>query len=759
MHQKPGGAPVRVLGDAPPPPTVWNEASPTFLPPDGQSDPRYMHCTTNAIPASASLAQKYALPISVVVHPLNDPSQEALGGRLAVPVVNFGSTCGVIRCKRCRTYINPFVSFIDAGRRWRCNVCGLLNDVPSDYYCSLDGNGRRRDHAERPELNYGTVEYIAPADYMVRPPQPPCFLFVIDVSQRSIQSGLLREVCAAVDAALDQMPGGSRTQVGFLTFDASLHYYNLKSTLQEPQMLAVADLDEPFLPLPTDLLVNLQESKALVRSLLAKLPGLFANTAIPDAALAPAIQSACAMMQHIGGKMLVFQSILPTLTGKTPTSSALRPREDTKLLGTERESALYTPSTDFFKTLALEVCSKNQMSVDIFSCCEYYADLANLVPLCRYTDGQLWHYPNFDAARDGDSFRADVTRAVTRQIGFEAVMRLRASAGIKVSSFHGNHYLRGADLLSLPTVDCDKAFSCDLVHEEQSITCSHVLVQCALLYTTSEGERRIRVCNLNVPVTSNLADLYSTLDARAAMNVMLKSAIEQAQATKITDARSRLQSACVTALRTHRIMCATAIPDQAALLPLLTLAALKNVAVRDGVDVRADERSAVMMQVGSMPTSMTTVFLIPSLLALHKLAESNGGAVVDGAVVMPPCCRLSLETLDAHGVYLADNGVCLLMWIGKAVSPQLLMDLLNLPSAERLDGAKVNLPQLQTDLSVRVNNIVGRIRAERPTALPLYSVRQGGAAEGRFTALMIEDRTMTTMSYPEWWQALGRQLQ
>lgn len=26
---------------------------------------------------------------------------------------------GIIRCKRCRTYINPFVTWADNGRRWR----------------------------------------------------------------------------------------------------------------------------------------------------------------------------------------------------------------------------------------------------------------------------------------------------------------------------------------------------------------------------------------------------------------------------------------------------------------------------------------------------------------------------------------------------------------------------------------------------------------------------------------------------------------
>ena len=44
-----------------------------------------------------------------------------------VPVVNFGAG-GIIRCRRCRTYVNPYVTFTDGGRKWRCNACSLLND-------------------------------------------------------------------------------------------------------------------------------------------------------------------------------------------------------------------------------------------------------------------------------------------------------------------------------------------------------------------------------------------------------------------------------------------------------------------------------------------------------------------------------------------------------------------------------------------------------------------------------------------------------
>lgn len=53
-------------------------------------------------------------------------------------MVNFVGT--IVRCRRCRTYINAFVMFTDGGRRWRCNVCSLLNEggfeVISDFHQS-----------------------------------------------------------------------------------------------------------------------------------------------------------------------------------------------------------------------------------------------------------------------------------------------------------------------------------------------------------------------------------------------------------------------------------------------------------------------------------------------------------------------------------------------------------------------------------------------------------------------------------------------
>ena len=49
--------------------------------------------------------------------------------------------------------------------------------------------------------------------------------------------------CQTLQEELERIPGDARTQIGFITFDRSLHYYNLSEGLSQPQMLVVSDVD------------------------------------------------------------------------------------------------------------------------------------------------------------------------------------------------------------------------------------------------------------------------------------------------------------------------------------------------------------------------------------------------------------------------------------------------------------------------------------------------------------------------------------
>jgi len=418
-----------------------------------QCHPKFMRMTVNAMPTSTSNKTKAGLPLGAIIQPL------AKAEGLEVPIVNFGQS-GVVRCGRCRTYINAFVSFTDGGRRWRCNVCGKANDVPADYFCELDGEGRRRDRMERPELHMGTTEFVAAAEYMVRPPQPPVFLFLIEVSYAAVASGMLRCVAATLKHTLQHLPGGERTQVGLITFDSTLHFYNLSGA--SPQMMVVPEIEETFLPMPNDLLVNLQEKQEQLAGLMEKLPTMFASSQSVEVALGPALRAAMQVVQHIGGKLAVFSCTRPTI-GEAKLKNREGGPRPSKESSDGKATSLLQPDSDFYKNMAVE-CSKQQVCVDIWSCGGSYTDLATIGQLAKHTTGSVYHYPGFSDVTEGEKLSRDLQHNLTRDQGWEAVMRVRVSRGLRISAFHGHFFIRGTDLLALPNIDEDKTFAVEIGH-------------------------------------------------------------------------------------------------------------------------------------------------------------------------------------------------------------------------------------------------------------------------------------------------------
>lgn len=55
--------------------------------------------------------------------------------------------------------------------------------------------------------------------------------------------GYLKIFCQTLLDELERVPGDSRTQIGFVTYDSSLHFYNLAEGLSQPQMMVVSDID------------------------------------------------------------------------------------------------------------------------------------------------------------------------------------------------------------------------------------------------------------------------------------------------------------------------------------------------------------------------------------------------------------------------------------------------------------------------------------------------------------------------------------
>ena len=497
-------------------------------------------------------------------------------GEEPVPVINAPQ---IIRCRRCRTYINPWVSFVDQGSRWKCNVCSLSNEVPS--YFDWDSENRVRvDRLTRPELTHGVVEYIAPQEYMVRAPQPVVILFVIDVSVGAVQSGMVAVAAKTILDTLDKIPDANgRARVGFVTFDNSLHFYNLSSALTDPQMMVVTDLEEPFLPLPYDLLVPISECKNTIVSFLEKLPTMFHGTFQNLSSLGKALKFVEKLLGPIGGKIVVLQHCLPNHLDGT-----LKPRDDPKLFGTPKETTLLQPAVPFYKNFAVD-CSPSQISIDVFLFNPKYADIATLNGCSRFTGGNVFYYPGFTAnnPEDATKFSKELGHLLSRPLGLEAVLRVRASNGIKMTAFHGNFFLRSTDLLSLPNVNPDNSYAIELSIVETLVN-PVVCFQTALLHTSSSGERRIRVLTLSIPVTTSMSEVFANADQVAIAALLGKKAVERSLTASLEDTREALfykaveiialyKSAFNQSTHSAQVM----ISENLKLLPLLILGMIKNV--------------------------------------------------------------------------------------------------------------------------------------------------------------------------------------
>ena len=70
----------------------------------------------------------------------------------------------------------------------------------------------------------------------------------------------------------------------------------MQSSLSQPQMMVVSDLDDIFVPLPDDLLVNLSESRNVVEAFLDSLPPMFQNNVNVESAFGPALKAAYMVM-------------------------------------------------------------------------------------------------------------------------------------------------------------------------------------------------------------------------------------------------------------------------------------------------------------------------------------------------------------------------------------------------------------------------------------------------------------------------------
>ncbi|CAK5261800.1 unnamed protein product [Mycena citricolor] len=702
-----------------PPPEIRLPPGSSLSPaPTAVADYSYQRLTMNAVPTTSSLLGKSKVPLALVITPYRTLDE----GDEAIPLF--------------------LMSLLGAGA------------ATFDWD---QARGQPGDRWQRAELNHSVVEFVAPTEYMVRAPQPAVYVFLIDVSHSAVQSGMVATATRALLENLDRIPNDENmTKIGIICYDVSLYFFSMVPGSTESSMLVVSDVDDVFLPKPTDLLVNLTEARPALEALLGTIGDMFKDNNIIGSALGPALQAGSKLMAPIGGKILALASSLPSVG-----EGALKNREDPKILGTSKESSLLQAANSFYKTFAID-CSRAQVTVDMFLFSAGYQDVATLANLPHYTTGNTYYYPAFNAARSEDAikFAHEFGEVVAMPIMLECITRVRASRGLRMASFHGNFFVRSTDLLAMPTVPQNQSYAIE-VEIEDTLTTPFVVLQTGMLHTTCFGERRLRVVTTAYPTTSNLSEVFASVDQIAVATLLANKAVERSLSYKLEDARDYIFKRLVDILIAYKSSMTAAgagasaqlaIAENTKMLPVLVLGLLKNVGIRQSAQVPPDIRAYSQSLLTSLPSQLLVPYLYPCFYSLHTMPP-EAGTVGEQGVIMPPALPLTSERLERHGLFLIEDGQVIFLWVGRDAVPQLIMDVFDLPNYDSLRGGKTTLPLLDNPFSQRVNAVIQKTREMRRGVFypHLYVVKEDGEPPLRLWALssLIQDRADVLPSYQQ----------
>ncbi|KAL6185224.1 hypothetical protein ACLB2K_041358 [Fragaria x ananassa] len=415
---------------------------------------------------------------------------------------------------------------------------------------------------------------------------------------------------------------------------------------------------------------------------------------------------------------------------------------------TMEPTKLLQPVDKTLKTMAIEF-AEYQVCVDLFITTQSYIDIASISVIPRTTGGQVYYYYPFSAVSDPAKLYNDLRWNVTRPQGFEAVMRVRCSQGIQVQEYFGNFCKRIPTDVDLPGIDCDKTIMVMLKHDDKLQDGSECSFQCAVLYTTVYGQRRIRVTTLSLPCTSMLSNLFRSADLDTQFSCYMKQAANEITSSPLVRVREQTTNLCISSLFSYRKYCATVsssgqliLPEALKLLPLYTLALIKSTGLR--TDGKIDERSVWINHVSSLSVPLAVPLVYPRMVAVHDLDAKKEG---DESLI-PPVIPLASEHVSDDGIYLLENGEDCLIYVGNLVDSGILQQLFGVGTADELPTQFV-LQQYDNSLSKKLNNVVNEIRRQRCSYLRLKLCKKGDPSGAFFLSHLVEDQSPHGPSYVE----------
>jgi len=542
----------------------------------------------------------------------------------------------LVRCEKCKAYLNPYVEIISPGYKWKCNLCETVNEVSVPFQM----RERRTSDAHDPEavaafnratylreeLASDVYEIEAPDAFNVTTPDQPVACFLIDASSEAMAIGLLGSVLSCIRETLRSIEWDKRTKVAFVFYSEAVFVLNSNMTF------TAINGDVPLI-LSERMFFTLkkEDENSFLGIDMASIEAYFGA------------RRSTAVNYLLG--LRVCGEALRSATLFSFISAAPNHGE-----GRVEQSGSLVCKNGLYKEIA-ELFVRNGICNNLFVMARGSVELSSIKIPSQYTGGQLLYYPNYDGSdvASTSKFYCDLTDYFGRETNTGAMCRVRASEGVVIKSVYGQFYQKGSDLLSYTNYNpCHNInFSLQMFSDVKTA----VYVQVAMARLTKGGRKLIRV--MNIAIAGGGVSFYDTVDAYAVAHCLCLDAFYHESRRKL-GGKENLEMRLGEIWR--ELKAYGRVPDGLQNLPTLISALEKGVPFRPDVGTPQDFRGFYMYMLSNYSWRTTDRMIYPVLV----------NVLMENVVALP----LTVRSLEKSGLYILDTGVNLIFYVGEACSEE-----------------------------------------------------------------------------------------
>lgn len=539
--------------------------------------------------------------------------------------------------------------------------------------------------------------------------------------------GLVQQVAGSVKASLDFMP--DNTNIGVIAYNCRVQFF--ASANEGSMAVCMANVVDPFVPLPKSrILLNVRKHRAQIEDILDKIGSVdkeLNRAQLNDSCAGAALKAAIDLLKDGCGRVLWFFMDVPSVG-----YGALRSRNNRSLYNTDKEKTLLMPGevsgayTDMAKTAL-----NSGVGIDLFVCAQGDVDLASIVPTASLTGGEVCCYFPFNSPEHGDKLHFDLFRSLTRQTVYDVSLIARCSIGLSIDKYYGSfgEMLEGPVKLSVMDADKTVAFT---LKQNSKLNADSAHIQFAVLYTTGDNERMVRVFNYTLFMTNAVSIVYGSVDMDAVMGLEARIHASDVRKLSVSRARDELCKTCVKTLSYYRKTVSEdsrltqfVLPETMKFYPLLLLSLMKTPAYARMDNTRLDAKVANLIQLSELSFSYFLMRLYPKVYSVKHIidpAHSDGRFIVNAengtesnTVHKPENLPCSINSMASDDAYIIANSDFIYLYLTMDVAENVLEEVFGKRSVSELVLEK-GIPALGTEGNQKVRNVIENLRKERAGA-------------------------------------------